>query len=70
MLISIIKGDKYMKLIIATILTLLLVGCLSSQGQNHDSKVTNQEVHKQGESHSTHATSLREREKYRQSSDY
>ncbi len=57
-----------MKIIIATILSLLLVGCLSSQGQNHDSKVTNQEVHKQGESHES--LNLKEREEYRQSNQY
>jgi hypothetical protein len=58
------------KLIMVIIVVLLLAGCLSSQSQSPDYKASNQEVHKQGESHSTHATSLREREKYRQSSDY
>jgi PBP1b-binding outer membrane lipoprotein LpoB len=57
-----VKGDKYMKLIMAITLSLCLVGCLSSQGQSPDSKVSNQEVHKQVESKETHATSLRERE--------
>jgi hypothetical protein len=62
MLISIIKEDKYMKLIMSISLSLSLVGCLSSQGQSPDSKVSNQEVHKEVESQATHATSLRERE--------
>ncbi len=57
-----------MKLIMAIILSLLLVGCLSSQDKSHDYKVTNQEVHKQGESHES--TTLKEREGYRQSSQY
>jgi outer membrane biogenesis lipoprotein LolB len=64
------KDGKYMKLIVTIILALLLVGCLSSQDQSRDDKVSDQEVHKQGESQGTHATSLREREKIRQSSDY
>ena len=70
LLISIAKGDKNMKLIMAITLSLSLVGCLSSQGQSPDSKVSNQEVHKEVESQATHATSLREREKIRQSSQY
>jgi outer membrane biogenesis lipoprotein LolB len=70
MLISIMKEDKYMKLIVAIILSLLLVGCLSSQGQSPDYKVGDQEVQKQGESRATHANSLKEREKVRQSSQY
>lgn len=59
-----------MKLIMAITLSLCLVGCLSSQGQSPDYKVSDQEVQKQGESETSHATSLREREKIRQSSDY
>jgi hypothetical protein len=70
LLISIVKGDKYMKLIMAITLSLCLVGCLSSQGQSPDYKASNQEVHKQVESQDTHSTSLREREKMRQSSQY
>jgi uncharacterized protein YcfL len=57
-----------MKLIMAIILSLLLVGCISSQGQDHDSKVTNQEVQKQGESHES--LNLKEREGYRRSNQY
>jgi outer membrane biogenesis lipoprotein LolB len=64
------KEDKYMKLIMAIILSLLLVGCLSSQGQSPDYKVSDQEVKKQGESEASHATSLKEREKIRQSDQY
>jgi hypothetical protein len=57
-----------MRLFIAIIFSLLLVGCLSSQDQGHDYKVTNQEVHKQGES--DESTNLKEREGYRQSNQY
>ncbi len=65
-----LQEGKYMKLIMAIILSLWLVGCLSSQGQSPDNKVTNKHVLKDKESHATHATSLREREKIRQSSQY
>jgi predicted small secreted protein len=68
MLISTIKEDKYMKLIMAIILPLLLIGCTTSQGQGHDYKVTNQEVQKQDESHEP--LNLKEREGYRQSNQY
>ena len=57
-----------MKLIVATILSLLLVGCTTSQDQGPDYKVTNQEEHKQGESHES--LNLKEREGYRQSNQY
>jgi uncharacterized protein YcfL len=58
-----------MKLIMAIILSLLLAGCITSQGGSHDdSKVIKQEVHKQGES--DESTNLKEREGYRQSSQY
>jgi len=68
MLISIIKGGKYTKLMVAIILSLLLVGCTTSQDQGHDYKVTNQEVQKQGES--DESLNLKEREGYRQSNQY
>jgi len=57
-----------MKLIVATILSLLLVGCTTSQDQGPDYKVTNQEEQKQGESHES--LNLKEREGYRQSNQY
>jgi len=57
-----------MKLIMATVLSLLLVGCTTSQDQGHDYKVTTQEVQKQDESHES--LNLKEREGYRQSNQY
>jgi outer membrane biogenesis lipoprotein LolB len=57
-----------MKLIMAIILSLLLVGCTTSQDQGNDYKVTNQEVQKQDESHES--LNLKEREKIHQSSQY
>ena len=57
-----------MKLMVAIILSLLLIGCTTSQGQSPDYKVTNQEVQKQGES--DESLNLKEREGYRQSNQY
>jgi hypothetical protein len=57
-----------MRLFITIIFLLLLVGCTTSQDQGHDYKVTNQELHKQGES--DESTNLKEREGFRQSNQY
>jgi uncharacterized protein YcfL len=58
-----------MKLIMAIILSLLLVGCVSSQDQSQDYKVKDQEVHKQGESQEPTIMSPSD-ERYHQSSQY
>jgi uncharacterized protein YcfL len=58
-----------MKLIMAIILSLLLVGCVSSQDQSQDSKVRDQEVQKQGEPQEPTIMSPSD-ERHHQSSQY